>query len=84
MELDIGQWETRTSDALQYCDSSRITVFAFTVPLLSAPCFTARSGGMPWGKDLLAQVPELSPKGTYMRKAEGCMWETIMLESDDV
>ncbi|CAE7605464.1 ATJ10, partial [Symbiodinium sp. CCMP2456] len=66
-------------------DHGQLLIAAFSIPITTAPCFTARCGpGLPHGEDLLGRVPELAKPGTGLRREAGCAWETMDLQDDSV
>eukprot|EP00435_Cladocopium_sp_Y103_P073185 s164_g42.t1 len=65
-------------------DHSQLLTMAFTVPITTAPCFSARCGASLHGKDLLSRVPDLARPGTGLRREAGCAWETQELTDEHV
>lgn len=63
-------------------DHSQLLTMAFTVPITTAPCFSARCGASLHGKDLLSRVPDLARPGTGLRREAGCAWETQELTDE--
>lgn len=65
-------------------DHSQLLTMAFSVPIATAPCFSARCGGSLHGKDLLQRIPDLARPGTGLRREAGCAWETQELSDEHV
>lgn len=65
-------------------DHSQLLTMAFTVPITTAPCFSARCSASLHGKDLLSRVPDLARPGTGLRREAGCAWETQELTDEHV
>ena len=65
-------------------DHSQLLTMAFSVPIATAPCFSARCGASLHGKDLLQRIPDLARPGTGLRREAGCAWETQELTDEHV
>jgi len=66
-------------------DHTQSIVMAFSCPITTACCFTARAGALvPDGQALWARVPDLARPGAPLRRSEGCAWETLDLQDDHV
>mmetsp|Transcript_34194 Transcript_34194/g.102069 ORF Transcript_34194/g.102069 Transcript_34194/m.102069 type:complete len:906 (-) Transcript_34194:197-2914(-) len=64
-------------------DHSAMFVLAFSCPITTACCFTARSSRMlPDCQSLWERVPDLARPGAGLRRAEGCAWETQDLQDE--
>jgi len=60
-------------------------VIAFSCPITTACCFTARaSSALPDCQALWDAVPDLARPGAGLRRAEGCAWETLDLLDEHV
>lgn len=66
-------------------DHSQTVAMAFSCPIATAACFTARGGStLPDCQALLEKVPELASIGSGLRKAEGVAWETQEIQDEHV
>jgi len=66
-------------------DQSQFLTVAFSCPITTAACFTARCGSMiPNCQGLLDRVPDLARPGSGLRREAGCAWETQELADDHV
>lgn len=66
-------------------DHSQTLVVAFSSPVATACCFTARAGKiLPDTRALWSQVPDIARPGAALRRADGCAWETLELQDEHV
>lgn len=66
-------------------DYSQTFAFAFSCPITTAACFTARAtSNLPDCQALYNRVPELARPGSPLRRAEGCAWETLDVQDEHV
>lgn len=78
LEFESESWFGGLSGYVVYSnmDHSQLLTLAFSVPITTAPCFSARCGGSLHGKDLLSRIPDLARPGTGLRRESHCAWET--------
>lgn len=66
-------------------DHAHNFVLAFSCPITTACCFTARATpSLPDCQSLWSAVPDLARPGAGLRRAEGCAWETLDLLDEHV
>jgi len=66
-------------------DHAHNFIIAFSCPITTACCFTARAtSSLPDCQALWSAVPDLSRPGAGLRRAEGCAWETLDLLDEHV
>lgn len=64
-------------------DHAQTFVLAFSCPITTSPCFTARAASLlPDCQALWERVPEVARPGAGLRRAEGCAWETLDLRDE--
>mmetsp|Transcript_81676 Transcript_81676/g.189702 ORF Transcript_81676/g.189702 Transcript_81676/m.189702 type:complete len:919 (-) Transcript_81676:103-2859(-) len=64
-------------------DHSHTLVVAFSCPITTACCFTARSSpALPDCQALWERVPDVARPGAGLRRTEGCAWETLDLQDE--
>mmetsp|Transcript_23735 Transcript_23735/g.74712 ORF Transcript_23735/g.74712 Transcript_23735/m.74712 type:complete len:912 (-) Transcript_23735:89-2824(-) len=87
LEFESKAWMQGVSGYVYFhtADHSQTFTIAFSCPITTACCFTARAGGvLPDCQALLERVPDLARPGTGLRRAEGCAWETQDLQDEHV
>jgi len=66
-------------------DHTQMMTLAFSCPITTAACFTARCGtAIPNCQGLLDRVPDLARPGSGLRREAGCAWETQDLQDEHV
>lgn len=66
-------------------DHTQTLVLAWSCPITTACCFTARAASLiPDCQALWQRVPDLGRPGQGLRRAEGCAWETQDLKDEHV
>eukprot|EP00930_Biecheleria_cincta_P045141 TRINITY_DN31118_c0_g1_i1.p1 TRINITY_DN31118_c0_g1~~TRINITY_DN31118_c0_g1_i1.p1 ORF type:complete len:897 (-),score=215.42 TRINITY_DN31118_c0_g1_i1:84-2774(-) len=87
LELESKDWLAGLSGYVYFAnaDHTFFLTLAFSCPITTAACFTARCGScIPSCQDLLHRVPDLARPGTGLRREAGCAWETHNLEDEHV
>lgn len=87
LEFESKSWLSGLAGYVFYhtLDHTHTCVLAFSSPITTASCFTARAGSMlPDCQALFERVPDLAAPGKGLRQADGCAWETVELVDEHV
>eukprot|EP00440_Ansanella_granifera_P056650 gb/GFBE01061403.1/.p1 GENE.gb/GFBE01061403.1/~~gb/GFBE01061403.1/.p1 ORF type:complete len:895 (+),score=210.96 gb/GFBE01061403.1/:1-2685(+) len=87
LEFESKEWLSGVSGYIYFSNAehSHFLTVAFSCPITTAACFTARSGStIPDCQGLLERVPDLARPGSGLRREAGCAWETQDLQDEHV
>jgi len=87
LEFENKDWLSGLAGYVYFhnADHTQFVTLAFSCPITTAACFTARCGSsLPDCQGLLSRVPDLGRPGTGLRREAGCAWETQELEDEHV
>ncbi|CAK9017820.1 unnamed protein product [Durusdinium trenchii] len=87
LDLQSHSWTSGLSGYVTYRndDHSKFLCLVVSYPLIGSCCFTARFGDLQLKDpmELLQRAPELCER-SELRKAEGCTWELLDVEAEEV
>jgi len=87
LEFESKGWLQGVSGYVYFhsADYSQSFMFAFSVPVTTAACFTARAGSvLPDFQEIYDRVPDLARPGASLKRSDGCAWETQDLRDEHV
>eukprot|EP00931_Biecheleriopsis_adriatica_P100381 TRINITY_DN75705_c0_g1_i1.p1 TRINITY_DN75705_c0_g1~~TRINITY_DN75705_c0_g1_i1.p1 ORF type:complete len:892 (-),score=238.95 TRINITY_DN75705_c0_g1_i1:80-2755(-) len=87
LEFESKEWLAGVTGYIYFAnaDHSQFLTIAFSCPITTAACFTARAGStIPNCQGLLERVPDLARPGSGLRRESGCAWETMDLQDEHV